>query len=109
MRHLSRRGDYFESMDHGDGYYALGIREESRDFFTFNNRGELRRLACMPMGLSGSTYYSCKLTHAFTNCLRRPTTPPTIWRSAPRKPTRRFLRNIRWRGARMQSYMDVFM
>jgi signal transduction histidine kinase len=26
-----------------------------------------------------------------------------------RKPTRRFLRNIRWRGTRLLSYMDDFM
>eukprot|EP00873_Tetraselmis_striata_P046070 jgi/Tetstr1/466334/TSEL_010864.t1 len=40
-RHLARAGGWFVSMDLADGYYALGIREEDRDFFTVNYRGEL--------------------------------------------------------------------
>jgi hypothetical protein len=43
MRHLSRSGDYFESMDHGDGYYALGIREESLDKPGTKEHDELAR------------------------------------------------------------------
>eukprot|EP00873_Tetraselmis_striata_P027433 jgi/Tetstr1/447697/TSEL_035054.t1 len=82
LRHLARAGDWFVSMDLADGYYALGIREEDRDFFTVNYRGELWRLACLPMAL-----------------------PPT----APSKPTRRFLRNTRWRGERLLPYMDDFL
>jgi hypothetical protein len=61
-RHLSRAGDYFVSLDLADGYYTLGIREEDRDLFTVNYRGALWRLACLPMGWSGSAYYFCKLT-----------------------------------------------
>jgi hypothetical protein len=41
LRHMSRPGDYFVSLDLTDGYYTLGIREEDRDFFTVNYRGEL--------------------------------------------------------------------
>eukprot|EP00873_Tetraselmis_striata_P009740 jgi/Tetstr1/430004/TSEL_019865.t1 len=52
LRHLARAGDWFVSMDLADGYYALGIREEDRDFFTVNYRGELWRLACLPMAYS---------------------------------------------------------
>jgi hypothetical protein len=62
LRHMSRPGDYFVSLDFTDGYYTLGIREEDRDFFTVNYKGELWRLACLPMGWSGSAYYFCKLT-----------------------------------------------
>jgi hypothetical protein len=29
------------SLNLHDGYYALGIREEDRDFFTVNYRGDL--------------------------------------------------------------------
>jgi hypothetical protein len=36
LRHMSRPGDYFVSLDLTDGYYTLGIREEDRDFFTVN-------------------------------------------------------------------------
>jgi hypothetical protein len=57
LRHLSRPGDYIVSLDLTDGYYTLGIREEDRDYFTVNNCGALWRLACLPMGWSGSAYY----------------------------------------------------
>eukprot|EP00873_Tetraselmis_striata_P021558 jgi/Tetstr1/441822/TSEL_030038.t1 len=84
LRHLlARVGGWFVSMDLADGYYALGIREEDRDFFTVNYRGELWRLACLPMGWTGSSYYFCKLTAAFTDYMRTPlkrrdpTLPPT--------------------------------
>jgi hypothetical protein len=77
LRHLSRPGEYFVSLDLADGYYTLGIREEDRDFFTVNYRGELWRLACFRMGWSGSAYYFYKLTQTLTNYMRRPSTPPT--------------------------------
>jgi len=109
LRHLSRPGDYFVSLDLADGYYTLGIREEDRDFFTVNYRGELWRLACLPMGWSGSAYYFCKLTQVFTNYLRRAPTPMTAGSETPYKPSRRFLRNVRWRGVRLLPYMDDFL
>jgi hypothetical protein len=31
VRHLSRPGDYFVSLDLVDGYYTLGIKEEYRN------------------------------------------------------------------------------
>eukprot|EP00873_Tetraselmis_striata_P028725 jgi/Tetstr1/448989/TSEL_036214.t1 len=36
LRHLACASDWFVSMDLANGYYALGIREEDRDFFTVN-------------------------------------------------------------------------
>jgi hypothetical protein len=106
LRHLSRPGDYFISLDLTDGYYTLGILEEGRDNFTVNYRGTLWRLAFLPMGWSGSAYYFCKLTHVFTNHLRRP--PPLVPASTlvGVRPSKRFLRNARWRGTRMLPYMD---
>jgi hypothetical protein len=47
LRHLSRPGDYFVSLDLTDGYYTLGRREEDRDYFTVNYRGDMWRLACL--------------------------------------------------------------
>eukprot|EP00873_Tetraselmis_striata_P011107 jgi/Tetstr1/431371/TSEL_021062.t1 len=73
MRHLARPCEWFVSMDMADGCYALGIREEDRDFFTHSELwGKLWRLACLPIGSSGSSYYFCKLTAAFTDYLRTP-------------------------------------
>jgi hypothetical protein len=62
LRHLSRHDDYFVSVDLTDGYYTLRIREEDRNFFTVKYIGEPWRLACLPMGWSGSAYYFCKFT-----------------------------------------------
>jgi hypothetical protein len=62
LRHLSHPGDYSVSLDLTDGYYTFGIWEENRGYFTVNYRGVLWRLACLPMGWSGSAYYFCKLT-----------------------------------------------
>jgi hypothetical protein len=106
---MFRPGDYFVSLDLADGYYTLGIREEDRDLFTVNYRGELWHLACLPMGWSGCAYYFCKLTQVFTNYLRRAPTPMTANSTTPYKPSRRFLRNVRWRGVRLLPYMDNFM
>jgi hypothetical protein len=61
------------------------------------------------MGWSGSAYYFCKLTHAFTNYLRRLAKPPIARTATSHKPSRSILRNIRWRGIRLAPYMDDFM
>jgi hypothetical protein len=58
------------------------------------------------MGWSWSAYHICKLTHTFINYLRRPSTPSTTKTATPHKPSKRFLRNIRWRGIRLLPYMD---
>jgi hypothetical protein len=108
LRHMSRPGDFFVSLDLTDGYYTIGIREEDQDYFTVNNRGALWRLACLSMGWSGSAYYFCKLTQVFSSYLRRP--PPPTPRTSPSsgRPSKRFLRNARWRGTRLLPYMDDF-
>jgi hypothetical protein len=41
LRHLSRPGDFFVSLDLTDGYYTLGIWKEDRDYFTVNYHGTL--------------------------------------------------------------------
>jgi hypothetical protein len=45
------------SFDLKDGFYALGIVPKQRDFLTVNVRGQLYRLACLPMGWSLSPYH----------------------------------------------------
>jgi hypothetical protein len=107
--HMSRPGDCFVSLDLTDWYYTPGMREENRYYFTVNYRGTLWRLACFPMGLSCSAYYFCKLTHVFMSYLRRP--PPPTPAAAPktRRPSKRFLRNARWRDNRLLPYMDDLM
>jgi hypothetical protein len=109
IHHLSRPGDYFVSLDLTDGYYTLGIMEEDRDYFTVNYRGSLWRLACLPMGWSGSAYYLCKLAHVFTNYLRRPPPPTPTTTPTSGRPSKRFLRHARWRGTRLLPYMNDFL
>eukprot|EP00873_Tetraselmis_striata_P014827 jgi/Tetstr1/435091/TSEL_024059.t1 len=46
MRHLARACDWFVSMDLADGYYALGIWEEDRDFFTDEPTRRFMRNTC---------------------------------------------------------------
>jgi hypothetical protein len=109
LRHMSRPGDYFVSLDLTDGYYTLGIREEDRDYFTVNYRGALWRLACLPMGWLSSAYYFCKLIQVFTNYLRRPPPPTPATTPSRGRSSRRFLRNARWRGTRLLPYIDDFL
>jgi hypothetical protein len=110
--HMSCPGNYFVSLDLADGYYTLSIRKAYRDFFTVNCRGEVWRLAYiyLPMRWSGSVYYFSSY----------PRSSPTIFagqqlRNLPLRhhpsqpPSRRFLRNAWWRGARLLSYMDEFL
>jgi hypothetical protein len=109
LRQLSRPGDYFVSLDLTDGYCTLGIREEDRDYFSVNYRGTLWRLACLPMGWSGSAYYFYKLTQMFTNHLRRPPPPTPVSTPERARPSKCFLRNARWRGTRLLPYIDDFL
>jgi hypothetical protein len=106
QRHFSRPGDYFVSVDLTDAYYTLGILKEGRDYFTVNYRGFLWRLASLPMSWSGSAYYYCKLTPVFTNYLRRPPPPTPTTTPTSGRPSKRFLRNARWRGTRLLPYID---
>jgi hypothetical protein len=116
VRHLTRKGDYMFSFDLKDGFYALGIVPELRDFLTINVRGQLYRLARLPMGWSLSPYHFCAFTDTFVRHLRQPdpggfTTDqgrPTQ-KDGKSRPSKRFLRHKRWRGARILPYIDDFL
>eukprot|EP00873_Tetraselmis_striata_P007845 jgi/Tetstr1/428109/TSEL_018164.t1 len=85
LMHLTiKSGDFMFSFDLKDGFYALGIAEADRDYFTVDIRGALCRLAGLPMGSSLSPYY-------FTTF------------------TERHRRHTRWRGARILPYVDDFL
>jgi hypothetical protein len=49
VKHLTRNGDYIFSLALHDGFYALGINLTALDRFTVNVRGQLYRLAGLPM------------------------------------------------------------
>eukprot|EP00873_Tetraselmis_striata_P046504 jgi/Tetstr1/466768/TSEL_011238.t1 len=75
---------------------------------TVDVRGQLYRLAGLPMGWSFSPYYFVTLTQVFITHLRKPEPEPP---SSSTQPTRskRCLRQTRWRGARILPYVDDFL
>jgi hypothetical protein len=103
------------SFDLKDGFYALGIVPKQRDFLTVNVRGQLYRLAGLPMGWSLSPYHFCAFTDTFVRLLRQPDPGGfTTHRGRPTqpdgdRPSKRFLRHTRWRGAKILPYVDDFL
>ena len=105
LRNITQRNDWCFSLDLQDGYYAVGIREQDRDYFTVNYRGRLLRLACLPMGWNASPYVFCMLMRPLVRYLRS----PLLARGNPTKPTRKRLRNVKERGLRLLPFLDDFL
>eukprot|EP00873_Tetraselmis_striata_P011874 jgi/Tetstr1/432138/TSEL_021595.t1 len=78
VRHLTKKGNYIFSFDLQDGFYALGIAEADRDYFTVDVQGQLYRLAGLPMRWSLSPYYLVTLTQVFIAHLRKPKPEPPL-------------------------------
>lgn len=58
LRYLACRGDWGLSFALWDGYYAMDLREDVRNYFTINVRGTLLgRFAALAMGRSLSPCY----------------------------------------------------
>ena len=109
LRYLARKGDWFFSFDLQDGFYALGIIPEDRQYFTVNIRGKIYQLAGLPMGWSLSPYCFQQLTYTFVRHFRRPTgCPPTQLRgkAARRWLSRRTLHDHY--GMRLLPFVDDF-
>jgi hypothetical protein len=102
------------SFDLKDGFYALGIVAEQRDFLTASVRGQTYRLAGLSMGLSLSPYQFCAVTDIFVRHLRQP--DPGGFTTQYGRPThpdgntpsKGYLRHTRWRGAKILPYIDGF-
>eukprot|EP00873_Tetraselmis_striata_P017957 jgi/Tetstr1/438221/TSEL_002876.t1 len=106
LRYLAKRGDWAFSFDLQDGYYALGLREDVRDFFTINVRGTLWRFAALPMGWSLSPYYFCTLMAVMVRYLRQ---PDFATYSSYGRPFRRRLRRRKARGVCLLPFIDDFL
>eukprot|EP00873_Tetraselmis_striata_P007746 jgi/Tetstr1/428010/TSEL_018083.t1 len=106
LRYLAKRGDSAFSFDLRDGYYALGLREDVRDFFTINVRGTLWRFAALPMGWSLSPYYFCTLMAVMVRYLRQ---PDIATYSSYGRPFRRRLRRRKARGVCLLPFIDDFL
>jgi hypothetical protein len=98
-----------------DGFYAMGIVQGQRDLLRVNVHGQLYRLAGLPMGWSLSPYHFGALTDTFVRHLRQPDPGGfTTHHGRPTQPdgdmpSKRFLRHIRWRGAKILPYVDDFL
>jgi hypothetical protein len=90
-----------------DGFYALGITPADRNYFTVNVRGQLYRLAGLPMGWSLSPFYFCKMTLTFVNFLRNP--DPEKHVAPTHSCSKTYLIRARWRGARILPYVYDFL
>jgi hypothetical protein len=95
------------SFDMQYGFYALGINPSDRNYFTVNVRGQLYRLAGLPMGWSLSPFYFCKVTLTFVNFLRN--LDPEKHIAPTHSYPKTYLRRTRWRGARTLPYVDDFL
>jgi hypothetical protein len=67
------------SFDLTNGYYTLDKLEEERYLYTVNyrSRGNLYRLAGLPMDWECGCYYFCRLAKVFIRYLREPLPNPT--------------------------------
>jgi hypothetical protein len=95
VRHLTRKGDYM-----------FNIYPANRDYFTVNVRGQLYKLAGLPMGWSLSPFYFCRMTMTFVNFLPAPDHEQRI--ALKKSCTKTYLRRTRWRGARILPYSTNF-
>ena len=107
LRRLVRKGDYMFSFDLEDGFYALGVQQPYRKYFTVNIDGTLYQFAGLPMGYTLSPRLFCRLTETMIRYLRTP---------AARRPgacvpqiTRRNHKKHRAAGARMLPFVDDFL
>ena len=101
VRRLARRNDYMLSLDLEDGFYAVGVAREDRDYFTVDVRGQLWRLCGLPMGWTLSPYVFCTLMDVVVRHLRS----PLFTGQAPSRVQRKRLRGRR-RGLRMLPFVD---
>jgi hypothetical protein len=102
-------------FDVKDGLYALGIVREQRDLLTINVRGQLYRLAGLPMGLSLSSYHFFTFTDTFVRHLRQSNPGGFATKNGRHThpdgniPSKCCLSHTRWRGAKILPYVDDFL
>jgi hypothetical protein len=82
LKNLARtvaKGDYMFSFDLKDGFYAVGVAEEDRDYLTFHVDGfGPLRFSALPMGLSSSPYVFTKTMRTLVRALRSPLAPLAV-------------------------------
>ena len=115
LRYLARPGDYAFSIDLADGFYALGVTEEDRQYMAFEIPQALAtacgfkttfiRLGGLPMGWTLSPYYFCQLMAPVYRHFR---SPMFSHRNSHQRYRRKTLK-LRRRGLRILPFMDDMM
>ena len=103
---MARKDDWMVSMDLQDGFYAIGIDPEFRDYFTVNYRGTLYRLAGLPMGWCNSPCVFHQFVAVMVKELRAPV--PSEHRH-PRRVARKRRRQSGEQGIRLLPFVDDFL
>ena len=111
LRHLlSKKGqDWLVSFDIQDGFYALGVAPEDRDYLAVQMQGRLFRFAALPMGMSASPYHFCTLMHEFVRHLRAPSLPQQMPRHLKQRTLLKLRRGRCASGVSLISYVDDFL
>ena len=105
LRTMAQRNDWMVSMDLQDGFYAIGIHPDFRDYFTVNYRGTLYRLAGLPMGWCNSPYVFNKFIATMVKQLRSPI--PQEHRHPKRVACKH--RRQKTQGIRLLPFVDDFL
>ena len=115
LRYLARPGDFSFSIDLADGFYALGLVEEDREFMTFEIpqaladacgfKTNLVQLGGLPMGWTLSPYFFCQMMAPVYRHFR---SPMFSHRNSHQRYRRKTLK-LRRRGLRILPFMDDMM
>ena len=114
LRTIAKPSDWMVTFDLEDGFYALGIAPEDRDYFSINLNGQIFNLCALPQGWSLSPYVFHTFTYTFIKHLRDPEAATGTAAEGPPdqisgKARRRWFRRRRRRtGARLLPFVDDF-
>ena len=113
LRTIAKENDWMVTFDLKDGFYALSIAPEDREYFAVNINGQIFHLSALPQGGSLSPYIFQAFTNAFIRHLRDPEAASAPEEGPPeqisRKARRRWFRHRRRRtGARLLPFADDF-
>ena len=113
LRTIAKENDWMVTFDLKDGFYALSIAPEDREYFAVNINGQIFHLSALPQGWSLSPYIFQAFTNAFIRHLRDPEAASAPEEGPPeqisRKARRRWFRRRRRRtGARLLPFADDF-
>ena len=109
LRHMVGGQDWAVSFDISDGFYALGVAEEDRDYFTVQVQGKYYRFAALPMGFKNSPYHFNQLMVQLVRHLRAPTMSQKMPRHLRHLSTKKLIKQKTIKGIAVLQYVDDFL